>query len=101
MSDRLLAIAERLHIPTDASAGPLGASGLELWARWPRNSLLLAHEVLERVCALEPEAKVEWHRAEHGWHAQLGEWSFSGDFEETVTELAQKIVRQRRFVRPS
>jgi|GEM_PF-4303064 len=96
--DRLGSVAERLHIATDASAGPLGATGLQVWARWPRHRLALAHEVLARVRELDGEASLELADSSGAWRARVRDWSFTGDFEEAVARLASRVCDRRRGV---
>jgi len=97
LQDRLLKAAERLKVATEASAGPLGATGLQVWARWPRDRLTLAYDVLSRVRRLDGDATVETAGA--GWRARRRNWSFTGSFEEAVAMLALHVCDDRRLRR--
>jgi hypothetical protein len=97
LPDQLLNAAERLNVATDASAGPLGATKLQIWARWPRDRLALANDVLSRVRSLDGEATVE--SAGAGWCARRRDWSFTGCFEEAVAMLALHVCDDRRLRR--
>ena len=48
LNDPLLLAAERLGVPVAMSAGPDDAD-MQIWARWPRDRLEIAHDTLERV----------------------------------------------------
>ena len=86
--------AERLAIPTDASAGPgkdAGPIGRQPWARWPRHRLEVAHEVLRRSLELDQRAGAELCGTGQLWHVYCGDWAYTGPFEDAVARMALRL----------
>lgn len=93
MTDLLIVAAHRLGIPTDVSAGPgEGFPGSPIWARWPRDRRIIAHELLQRVLTLDADATLTPAGASDKWCARCGEWSYTGRFEDAVARLAMRVT---------
>lgn len=86
---RLLAkAADQFGIPTEESAGPENMPGVQLWARWPRHHLEVAHDILNRIMTLHDDVEVSRLGTTGKWQALSADWTFEGDFEDAVAELA-------------
>ncbi|MFO7275403.1 MAG: hypothetical protein DIU56_000100 [Pseudomonadota bacterium] len=93
MKDLLIVAAHRLGIPTDVGAGPgEGLPGNRIWARWPRDRRIIAHELLQRVLALDARATLTPAGASDQWCARCDEWSYTGRFEDAVARLAMRVT---------
>jgi hypothetical protein len=92
-TDLLLDAARELGVPTEVSAGPgEGASGLQIWARWPRHRLEVAQDMLNRLSArTEGQAKLTPLPATPLWRARQGRWTYIGRFEDAVAQLAMHV----------
>jgi len=99
MSDFLVAAAERLGIPTDNSAGPETMPGAQLWQRWPRHRLDVAHDVLDKIMALHEEAVVVRNERSGGWRAWSGDWFHEGSFDDVVGALGVYLTDSERVIR--
>lgn len=87
MTDSLVAAAERFGVPTDESAGPGCMPGSQLWSRWPRHRLEVAHDVLDKIMALHEDAVVARNQHSSDWRAWSGDWVCEGRFDEVVGAL--------------
>jgi hypothetical protein len=87
MNDSLIEAAARLGVPTDRSAGPETMPGHQLWARWPRNRVEVARDVLNRIMSLHDDVVVARNGSSDRWRAWYGDWFYEGDFEDAVGAL--------------
>ena len=94
MQDPLMEAAERLGVATHSSAGPEpGSLSGQLWARWPRDRLEIAHEALARAVVYDRQARVEPCRATaNRWRASTPGWSYESDFVDAVAKLALHVI---------
>jgi hypothetical protein len=96
MTDLLLTAAERLGVPVDASAGPESMPGENLWTRWPRHRLEVAHDVLNCIMSLHADVVVARNGSPQGWRAWVGDWFYEGSFEDTVGALGMHLTDDRQ-----
>jgi hypothetical protein len=87
MNDSLVTAAERFGVPTEESAGPESMPGAQLWARWPRHRLEVAHDVLSRIMSLHDDVVVARNGSASEWRAWSGDWFYEGRFDEAVGAL--------------
>jgi hypothetical protein len=99
MTDSLVVAAERLGVPTDQSAGPETMPGSQLWQRWPRHRLELAHDVLEKIMSLHEDAVVVRHERSNEWRAWVGDWFSEGSFDDVVGALGLHLTDGERASR--
>jgi hypothetical protein len=99
MTDSLVAAAERLGVATDQSAGPETMPGVQLWQRWPRHRLELAHDVLDRIMSLHEDAVVVRNERSDEWRAWSGDWFHEGSFDEVVGALGLYLTDSERASR--
>jgi hypothetical protein len=96
MQDPLIDAAQRLGVPTHASAGPEpGELSGQLWATWPRDRLEIAHEALARVVRYDRDARVERCGKGNVWRASARGWSYEGNFVDAVATLALRVSETR------
>jgi hypothetical protein len=99
-NDPLIVAAERLGVPVDASAGRNGAEELQIWARWPRDRLEIAHDTLERVLELDEGTELALDGESGIWRARCGSWTFTGPFDEAVAMVALHVTADERHEIP-
>jgi uncharacterized cupin superfamily protein len=100
INDPLIVAAERLGVPVDTSAGRGEPSELQIWARWPRDRLEIAHDTLERVMELQDDTELALDGETGIWRASCGTWTFRGPFEEAVAMVALHVTADERHEIP-
>jgi uncharacterized cupin superfamily protein len=98
-TDPLILAAERLGVAVDVSAGPEQAD-MQIWARWPRDRLEIAHDTLERVMEIEDATDMALDGETGIWRARCGKWTFTGPFEEAVAMVALHVTADERHEVP-
>jgi hypothetical protein len=91
--DPLMTAAKCLGVPVHTSAGPgQGPSGAQIWARWPRSRLDIAHDALALVTRQDRDAGVAPAGSTNVWRAYAKDWSYEGDFVDAVASLALHVT---------
>lgn len=98
-TDPLILAAERLGVPVNVSAGPDEAD-VQIWARWPRDRLEIAHDTLERVLQIDDGTDLALDGETGIWRARCGAWTFTGPFEEAVAMVALHVTADERHEIP-
>jgi uncharacterized cupin superfamily protein len=96
INDPLIVAAERLGVPVDTSAGRNEPLDLQIWARWPRDRLEIAHDTLERVMELQDDTELALDGETGIWRARSGTWTFTGPFDEAVAMVALHVTADER-----
>lgn len=97
-NDPLIVAAERLGVPLDASAGRDEPQSLQIWARWPRDRLEIAHDTLERVMEIDGDTELALDGETGIWRARCGTWTYTGPFDEAVAMVALHVTADERHV---
>jgi uncharacterized cupin superfamily protein len=100
INDPLIVAAERLGVPVDTSAGRNEPLDLQIWARWPRDRLEIAHDTLERVMELQDDTELALDGETGIWRARCGTWTFTGPFDEAVAMVALHVTADERHEVP-
>jgi uncharacterized cupin superfamily protein len=99
-NDPLIVAAERLGVPVNASSGGNELQDMQIWARWPRDRLEIAHDTLERVMELEGGTELALDGETGIWRARCGTWTFTGPFDEAVAMVALHVTADERHEVP-